>query len=192
MQAEQRQDWNGAIRVYTCLSQADPRDWRPVNSIAGVYGVLNQPAQETQWAQKAIVLAPQQPEPYLNLGNAQAMQKNMQGAQATFTKAMQVAPTSPLPPYSLATLAASQQNAADAEKWFRKALAIDPKFEDASVGLAALYGNTGRVQQAIPILQGVVAADPQAQDAKQMLYDMQHGGPKRPQPQGQQGVPDRQ
>lgn len=47
-QAEQQQDWNGAIRIYTCLSAAAPQDWRPVNSIAGIYGILNRPSDEIQ------------------------------------------------------------------------------------------------------------------------------------------------
>jgi tetratricopeptide (TPR) repeat protein len=193
MAAEQKQDWTGAIHIYTCLSQASPQDWRPVNAIAGDYGMLNRPADEIQWAQRASALAPQQAEPYLNLGNAQAAMKNTAAAEAAFTKAMQVAPTWPIAPYSLGVLAEEQQNAQAAEQWYRKALAIDPNFEDAEVSLAALLGNTNRVAQAIPILQKVVAANPQAQDAKQMLDDMQHGGPRnngQPQPQnGQQPPP---
>lgn len=182
MQAEQRQDWTGAIRIYTCLSNADPRDWRPVNSIAGVYGVMNRPSDEIQWSKKASSLAPQQPEPYLNMGSAQAAMKDDAAARASFEKAMQVAPNSPLGPYSLGVLADEAQNTAEAEKWYRRALEINPKFEDASVSLAALLGNTNRVDQAIPILQKVVAANPRAQDAKQMLADMQRGGPQQ-QPQ---------
>jgi len=190
MAAEQKQDWTGAISIYTCLSKASPQDWRPVNAIAGDYGMMNRPADEIQWAQRASALAPQQPEPYLNLGNAQAAMKNTSAAQASFTKAMQVAPTWPVAPYSLGVLAEEQQNAQSAEQWYRKALTIDPNFEDAEVSLAALLGNTNRVAQAIPILQKVVAANPQAEDAKQMLDDMQHGGPRNnAQPAQQNGQP---
>ncbi len=193
MAAEQKQDFNGAIGIYTCLSKASPQDWRPVNAIAGDYGMMNRPADEIQWAQRAAALAPQQPEPYLNLGNAQAAMKNTQGAEASFTKAMQVAPTWPVAPYSLGVLADEQKNTQSAEQWYRKALAIDPNYEDAEVSLAALLGNTNRVAQAIPILQKVVAANPQAQDAKQMLDDMQHGGPhNNAQPSQQNGQPSQQ
>ena len=61
MEAEQRQDFNGAIRVYACLSQADPKDWRPVASIAGVYGYMNRPQDEQQWAQLLWHLTSSQP-----------------------------------------------------------------------------------------------------------------------------------
>jgi tetratricopeptide (TPR) repeat protein len=198
LQAEDRQDFNGAIRVYQCLSQKDPQDWRPVNSAAGVYGLLNRPADEVVWAERAIKLAPQQPEPYVNLGNAQAAQKNFAAAQASFQKAAQVDPKSPLGPYSLAVLAEVQKNPQEAERQYRRAIAIAPDDEDAEVALAAFLGNNGRLPEAIQILQKVVKDDPQAQGAKQMLYDMQHGGPKRPpqggpgQPGPQQGAPMRQ
>lgn len=182
MEAEQRQDPEGAIRIYTCLSQADPQDWRPVASIAGVYGVMNRPQDEQQWATRAIALAPQQPGPYINLGNAQADLNNLAGARSSFEKAMQVAPTSSVGAYSLGVLADSQHNTQEAEQWYRRALVIQPKDENAAVSLAALLGNTGRVQQAIPLLQKVVADNPQAQDARDMLSQMQRGGP-------QQGAP---
>lgn len=176
MAAEQQQDPEGAIRIYTCLSQADPKDWRPVASIAGVYGVMNRPQDAQQWATRAIALAPQQPGPYISLGNAQVELNNLAGARASFEKAMQVAPTSSVGAYSLGVLADTQHNTQEAEQWYRRALAIQPRDENAEVSLAALLGNTGRVQQAIPILQKVVADNPQAQDAKDMLSQMQHGG----------------
>ncbi len=180
MQAEQRQDLEGAIRVYTCLSQADPRDWRPVASIAGVYGVMNRPQDEQQWATRAIALAPQQPGPYINLGNAQAELHNIAGARASFEKALAVAPTSSVGAYSLGVLADTQHNTQEAEQWYRRAISIQPRDENAEVSLAALLGNTGRVQQAIPILQKVVADNPQAQDARDMLVQMQGGGQRPP------------
>ena len=185
MEAEQRQDMEGAIRIYTCLSQADPKDWRPVASIAGVYGMMNRPQDEQQWATRAIALAPQQPGPYIDLGNAQADLNNVAGARASFEKAMAVAPTSSVGAYSLGVLADTQHNTQEAEQWYRKALAVQPQDENAAVSLAALLGNTGRVQQAIPILQKVVANNPQAQDARDMLNQMQH--PAAP----QQGAPQR-
>ena len=182
MEAERRSDWNGAIRLYTCLSAAAPTDWRPVNSIAGVYGLMNRPADEVQWAQKAAGLAPGQQEPYLNLGTAQANLKNTAAAKAAFRKAEAVAPTSPLGPYSLGVLADEAHNVGEAEPYYRKALQLAPDFEDASVSLAALLGNTNRVAEAIPILQRVVAANPDAADARQMLEQMQRGGtPAEPQ-----------
>lgn len=187
-QAEQRQDFQGAIRIYTCLQQADPQDWRPVASIAGMYGVLNQPQQEQEWAQRAITLAPGQPGPYINLGNAEASLNNVAGARTAFQKAMQVAPTSSVGAYSLGVLADTQHNAQEAEQWYRRALTIQPKDENAAVSLAALLGNTGRVQQAIPILQRVVADDPQAEDAKQMLTAMQRPG-TNPAPAAGGGAP---
>lgn len=182
MEAERRQDLDGAIRIYTCLSQADPKDWRPVASIAGVYGIMNRPQEEQQWATRAIALAPQQPGPYINLGNAQVDLNNVAGARTSFEKAMQVAPTSSIGAYSLGVLADTQHKTQEAEQWYRRALAIQPRDENAAVSLAALLGNTGRVQQAIPILQKVVADNPQAQDARDMLNHMQQGGQ-------QQGTP---
>lgn len=184
MEAEQRQDFAEAIRVYTCLCQADPKDWRPVASIAGVYGYMNRPQDEQQWAQRAIALAPQQPGPYINLGNAQAEMKNFTGARTSFRKAMQVAPTSSVGAYSLGVLADTQHNTQEAEQWYRRALTIQPRDENAEVSLAALLGNTGRVQQAIPILQKVLADNPQAQDARQMLTQMQGGGQRPILPNG--------
>jgi tetratricopeptide (TPR) repeat protein len=97
---------------------------------------------------RAIALAPELPEPYLNLGVSLARQTDPAGASAAFREAIRMAPGLAPAHNNLAYLLASTGKLGEAEFHFREALRLDPAYWAAHLGYARLLAAKGKREEA--------------------------------------------
>src|SRR4051794_15496042 len=84
---EDADQFEGAIEKYKEVLRIEPRDFAAMNTIAGLYGNLNQPDQEVIWAQKAFDINSKYWKALINLGNGLGMQGKFDAAITAYQKA---------------------------------------------------------------------------------------------------------
>jgi tetratricopeptide (TPR) repeat protein len=158
-----------AIRLYREIRKLKPKDPRPTNSIAGLYGKLRQPKKQFQWARKAIEQDSSFFQAHINSGNALIAMRKTSRAKERFGKAIQLEPDSPLGYYSLGVLAERQRELERAIKYYEKSVSVDSQFENGYFNLGAMYANAGKFDKAIDALKRALELNPDARDARAML-----------------------
>ncbi len=166
-----------AIDTYKEVLKLEPKDFASMNSIAGLYGVLQQPLDEEAWAKKAIDVNPEYFQSYINYGNAFAMQGDFDGAMEQYKKAATLAPNSPLPIYSQGVIAENQERFQDALALYKKSIELDPKFENGLFNAAAMHANLKQFAEAKVLLNRLLEINPKDQDARQMLQAIEREKP---------------
>ncbi len=142
--SEAKQDVVGAIKLNKKILEIEPKNECALNTIAGLYGVMEDFEQEIIYAKLAIEANSKFANAYINLGNAQGTRGNLKEAEEAFSKAHELAPKSPLGVYSLGVLAEQQRKFSEATGFYQKSIEIDPKFENGYFNLAAMYANLKR------------------------------------------------
>lgn len=169
IQLEDSGKFEEAIAKFKQVLKAEPKDFAAMNSIAGLYGVLKQPAEQVNWAQRSFETNPKYWKALINLGNGQAAQGKFEWASAAFEKAHSIAPKDPLPVYSLGVVAENRDQIAEALKHYLKSIELDPKFQNGLFGAAAMHANLRQFAEAKKLLTRLLEIESQDQDARQML-----------------------
>ncbi|MGD9628032.1 MAG: tetratricopeptide repeat protein [Pyrinomonadaceae bacterium] len=158
-----------AIGKFKEVLKIEPKDFAAMNSIAGIYGVLKQPQQQVDWAQRSFDANPKYWKALIYLGNGQAVLGKFEVALATFEKARSIAPNEPLPVYSLGVVAENRDQIAEALKFYLKSVELDPKFQNGLFSAAAMHASLGQFAEAKKLLTRLLEIEPRDQDARQML-----------------------
>lgn len=170
--AENHGDLKGAITLHQKILAIQPNNVRSINSIAGLYGRLQQYNDEVVWAQKAITIDPYYELAYINLGNALLALEHTQDAKKAYLIAVTISPNSALAYYSLGLVADEERDFYTAVKLYNKAIELDPKFQDAYMNLAIAYANTQEPTKVLETLNKLIALDPKGKnvaDAKNLI-----------------------
>jgi len=158
-----------AIAKYKEVLKIVPKDFAAMNTIAGLYGVLEQPAEEVTWAQKAIDVSPEFWEAFINLGNGQALLGKFDQAIASYKKAAAIVPRDPLPIYSLGVVAENRDQIKEALELYKKSVELDPKFENGLFSAAAMHARLKEFREAKALLNRLLEVDPGDDEAREML-----------------------
>jgi tetratricopeptide (TPR) repeat protein len=171
---EERGEYEQAIQALERILELDPRDFRAANSIAGIYGLMEEYERELEWAQKAIAMNPEFSLAYINLGNAyMALGMKEEGIEQ-FELALNMEPRAPDAPYSLGVYEAMQMNWEEAKTYYLQALAIDEDFASAHFNLAFCYANQDDLATAIRHLERAQELEPGAEDIAYWLELMKN------------------
>jgi tetratricopeptide (TPR) repeat protein len=166
-----------AIEVYKEVLKIEPKDFAAMNSIAGLYGKLANPAEEVMWAKKAMDTNPKFYQSYINYGNGFAMQGKFDDALRAYQDAEKLAPKSPLPVYSQGVVAENQRRFTEALGFYKKSIDLDPKFEDGLFSAAAMHANLRQFAEAKVLLSRLLVLNPKAEDAREMLRAIEREKP---------------
>lgn len=166
-----------AIAKYKEVLKLEPKDFAAMNTIAGLYGKLENPTEEVIWAKKAIDINPKYFQARINYGNGLAMQGKFEAANVAYQEAAKLAPKSPLPIYSQGVVAENQNRFQDALSLYKKSVEIDPKFEDGLFSAAAMHANLKQFTEAKTLLRKLLELNPRAEDARQMLNAVEREKP---------------
>lgn len=166
---EDTMQFQKAIEIYKEVLRLEPKDFAAMNTIAGLYGKLENPAEEVVWAKKAIDANPKYFQAHINFGNGYALQGKFDEALRAYRDAAKLAPKSPLPIYSQGVVAENQGRIKEALELYRKSFEVDAKFEDGLFSAAAMHANLGQFAEAKVLLKKVIELNPQAADAREML-----------------------
>jgi tetratricopeptide (TPR) repeat protein len=175
---EDSDDISAAIDTNKRILEIQPANECALNTIAGLFGKIQNFEQEVVWARKAIQANPKFANAYINLGNGQGSLGDVKGAFGSFTKARDLEPANPLPVYSLGVLAEQQEKFLEASQYYKRSVEIDPKFENGYFNLAAVYANMKRFTEAKDALTKLLELNPNAQDAKDMLRQLEREKPR--------------
>lgn len=110
------------------------------------------------YAQKMQSLQPNQPQGFLDAGNAQASLQQLPQAEASFQRYAALAPNSSLGPNRLGNLYLVEKRNGDAEREFQQALKINPRDTDSLTGLVATEEQEGKAAAATSQVQAALAA----------------------------------
>ena len=115
-----------------------------LNYLGTVHQQNGELAKSAEVLRQAIELAPELPEPYLNLGVTRARQGRADDAAAGFREAIRRAPDLAAAHNNLAYLLAARGEAREAEFHFAEAVRLDPNYWAAHLGYARLLTVMGR------------------------------------------------
>ncbi len=174
---EDTMQFQKAVEVYKEVLKLEPKDFAAMNTIAGLYGKLENPAEEVVWAKKAIDSNPKYFQAHINYGNGYAMQGKFDEALKAYQDAAKLAPKSPLPIYSQGVVAENQGRFREALELYRKSFEIDPKFEDGLFSAAAMHANLKQFAEAKTLLKKILQLNPDAADAREMLQAVEREKP---------------
>jgi tetratricopeptide (TPR) repeat protein len=177
LQAENKNDLQAAIDANKKVLEIEPKNECALNTIAGLYGKMENFNLEILWAKRALESNPSFVNAYLNLGNAQGSIGNFSLAEQTYKKASELEPKNPLPIYSLGVMAEQQEKFSRAIDFYKRSIQIDPKFENGYFNLAAMYANVRKFAEAKSVLRELLTLNPNAQDAKDMLRQIEREKP---------------
>ncbi|MFV0388073.1 MAG: tetratricopeptide repeat protein [Pyrinomonadaceae bacterium] len=166
---EEEYDFESAIKTNKQILTIEPKNYCALNTIAGLYGILENFEEERVYAMRAIEINPKFANAYINLGNAQSMLGEIEEGEKSFKKAGELDPKSPIPAYSLGIIAEEKGDLNEAAKFYETSVFIDPGFENGYLNLAAVYANLKRFEDAKSALKKLLALNPDAEDAKDML-----------------------
>ena len=102
---------------------------------------------------RALALAPQLAQIWINLGALLERRKRYAEAEQTYCEALRIEPDSAAAWTSLGVLHEQQRRHLDAEQAHRRALALAPGWPHASVNLAMLLLRLGRLEEGWPYLE---------------------------------------
>lgn len=156
---EAQGDVPNAVREFIRAADALPNDataqWK-----AGTMLLLSGEFQEARKrAEKALAIAPRNPDAEVLLGNALAGLKDFDSAVKEIEEAIRIDP-SVAALTSLASVQAARGNREDAEAAFRKAVQADPKRISSHLSLAQFLWLTGRTPEAEQSIRAALALDP--------------------------------
>jgi len=162
----------GRLPQATTLLQQLVRDYP--NSANGWFMLGRALVRQRQWPaaeqalQRAIGLAPDNPETRVQLGIAFYFQGNAD-AEAAFRKAIELKPDCAPAYYNLGLWSIKQHRPAAAVDAFRTAIRLQPDLADAYIGLGSQLALQGQLPEAIQQLQRAVELNPADFRAKQLL-----------------------
>ena len=119
-----------------------------LNYLGTVYQQKGELDQSAGVLRQAIALAPELPEPHLNLGVTLSRQGRLEAAAAAFREAIRMAPDLAAAHNNLAYLLAARGEAREAEFHFTEAVRLDPNYWAAHLGYARLLAAAGRREEA--------------------------------------------
>lgn len=166
-----------AINKYKEVLRLEPKDFAAMNTIAGLYGKLEMPAEEVIWAKKAIDTNPKYFQAHVNYGNGLAMQGKFDVADLAYQEAAKLAPKSPLPIYSQGVVAENQNRFQEALTLYKKSVELDPRFEDGLFSAAAMHATLKQFTEAKALLTKLLEINPKADDARQILSQIEREKP---------------
>jgi superkiller protein 3 len=161
-----------AINIYKKILQTRPENVCAINSIAGLYGKLNQYDDEILWAKKAMKIDAAYSLAYINYGDALLNQGKLAEAKQAYQKVIELNPKSAMAYYNLGFLADKENDLASAISWYQKAVDLDPALEDAYFNLGVDYAALHRYLEASAAFKKVLELNPKAEDAKKMLLEL--------------------
>jgi tetratricopeptide (TPR) repeat protein len=162
-------EFEAAMAKYKEVLRIEPKDFAAMNSIAGLHGMLNQPADEIAWAQKAVDASPQFWEGYINLGNGLSMLGKFDQAITAYRKAAVIVPKDPLPIYSMGVVAENRDQIEEALKLYKQSVELDGKFENGLFSAAAMHARLKQFNEAKALLNRLLEVNPRDDEARQML-----------------------
>lgn len=168
-----------AIEKFKEVPQIEPKDFKAMNSIAGLYGVVRDPVQQVLWAQRSFDANSKYWQALINLGNGHAVQGKFDLASSAFNKAMALATKEPLPVYSLGVLAENRNQIRQALAHYLKSIELDPKFQNGLFSAAAMHASLRQFAEAKKLLTRLLEIEPRDQDARQMLAAIERDMAKR-------------
>lgn len=161
---------NDAAAAAVCMQilAIAPRDYRTMNTLAGLEGKAGHGREEIRWASAALKVNPAFVPAMINLGNGYVLAGDGDAARAQYLLVVRIAPRAPLAYEALGVLADQQLDFKSAVTWYQKALAINPRFEDALFNLAADYGNLGRLTEARATIHQLLLLEPKQADVQSL------------------------
>jgi len=177
LEAEEKGQLEEAIRLHQEVVEAQPKNVRSLNSIAGLYGTMGKFQEEVTWAKKATAADPKFEFAFINLGSGYAGLGDVNHAAKAFAAAIKINPKSARGHYSLGVLHEQSGDVSKAEADYKNAVAADRSFELAYLNLGALCANQRRFDEAIDWLQRLLTINPSANDARAMLQQIRSNRP---------------
>ena len=162
-----------SIELHKKVLESQPKNVLSINSIAGLYGVLEKFDEEAFWAKKAIEIDPNFDLAYINYANAMAQLGKIAEAKKAYEKAAELNPKSPIAFFNLGILAEQVRDIPQAIKYYKKSIVVDSKFESGYLNLAARYANSKQFAEAISTLKKLLIINPKNADAREMLADIE-------------------
>lgn len=158
-----------AITKYKEVLKLESKDFVAMNSVAGLYGVEQKPAEQVLWAQKALDVNPKYWKALINLGNGHAVQGKFELAITAFKKAHELVPKEPIPVYSLGVVAENRNQLKEALAYYLNSVEIDTKFENGLFSAAAMHATLKQFKEAKALLLRLLEINPGDAEARGML-----------------------
>ena len=153
------------------LLEKQPDDADTHTAVANLLGVQGKYPEAIVEAQKAVALAPQRGDCYLNLAILQAQANQAAAAEGNFKKAIELKASGSTPNLALATFYQSQRRYKEAEEQVKTVIAANPKDTDSRAALGRLYLAQGKKAEAEEFLKTVKRDLPEDSAAYRMLGD---------------------
>jgi tetratricopeptide (TPR) repeat protein len=129
--------------------------------------------------QAAVAAAPNDPRPYVALGNLYAFEQKPSQAEAQYTKALELDPHNTAAHEALGNIFVSQSEPGHAEEQFRAAVAIDPVDPSYRINLAGLLQKQGKLGEAEAQLRAAIGLDGKNAHAHLALANLLSADPER-------------
>jgi tetratricopeptide (TPR) repeat protein len=153
------------------LLQKDANDPQVHEAAANLLSAEADYSGAVQQMQKAIALAPNRWESYLNLGLLQMRTNQPDPAEVSFKKAVELSPSSMSAQLALGGYYQSRGRFTEAERQLRQAIAVDAKNPEPRAQLARLFLSEGKPSDAEQFLQQSKADFPNDSVGYRMLGD---------------------
>lgn len=129
--------------------------------------------------QQAVAAAPNDPRPYVALGNLYAFEQKPTQAEAQYTKALELDPHNGAAHEALGNIYMSQSEPGHAEEQFRAAVAIDPVSPGNRINLAVLLQKQGKLGEAEAQLRAAIGLDGKNAHAHLAMANLLSADPER-------------
>jgi tetratricopeptide (TPR) repeat protein len=140
-------------------------------------GKMKQNSQAIQEFRKALLLAPESAEAYLNLGIALADKSELESALAAFSATVRLAPESAAAHYNRGRVLYELGRHKEAGPELETACRLTPEYPAALTLLARLERRQNRVSRSTELLRKAIAMDPNNSDALALLgHDLLQSG----------------
>lgn len=151
---------------------ADPKDKAEVVNLLHRAEMLkedNHFEEAVPLLERVVVLEPNLPITYLQLGTALTSLKNYAKAVPVLRKAVEMRPDLTVPRYQLGSALFETEDFAGAAVEFETAVARSPDWPEAHLSLATAYARLGRLEDAIPQYEKVIGLRPRHYSAHLLL-----------------------
>jgi putative PEP-CTERM system TPR-repeat lipoprotein len=137
-----------------------PKDAGTRTLVGGVYAAAGKPDLAREQLTQAQKLAPNDPNPPINLGKLDLSQGNNAGARANFKRALDVDPKNLTATLGLAAVANLSKDPKGAEQYLLQARKDHPAAIEPVLGLAQVYANGGQPAKARALVDEAAKANP--------------------------------
>lgn len=166
---EDKGDYVNAIKINLEIIDKYP-DHAPasMNTIAGLYGKMENFYEEIKWASKAIKAHSGYTAAYINLANAYGATDNLDSAQIYYEEAVRLSPRSFFANFRLGAIAEARGNYAKALDYFKLCVTLDTNFINGYYNISVSYANLNNFEMAEKYVEKVIRMNPADSDAIEM------------------------